>query len=485
MALTFPTSPTNGQIFTDTITGNRYVYDSSKSIWKFSSNSVGMSVSSTPPANVAAGAMWFNREIGRTFVYYDDGDSVQWIETVPAGTIDTNTIAGYVNPIFAATNNAYTVANVGFSVTNAAFGIANTHFANTPNASFSSSFNVPNGSVSIGTNAFPVGKFQVVTANGEISRFTATGNSGGYVVSYFDNSTPWYLGSAKAAIAGNINDLYLGSGTGTTNNLLLGVGGAEKARIDTNGLTITGNVGVGVSPTSKLFEIRKDQNLDTSLWITNNNQIAPGTNNSIIFGGYRDVDTVYQVAKISAIHGTGSSANANHSGSLAFFTQQATGGSNPELPIERMRINSSGYVTKPYQPFARVALRGVTSYVVSSGQIIVFNTADENVGSCFNTSTGRFTCPVAGVYVCMSAIELSVPSNSGWSINYSLYKNASNIAGVYEGTPATSYWLGKCYGMVTCAANDILDFRLLTNTSVTNESLPGDSRNYAMFYLLG
>ena len=71
MALTFPSSPTNGQIYADTVTGNRYVYDSAKSIWKFAANNVGMSVSSTPPSNVAPGAMWFNREIGRTFVYYD------------------------------------------------------------------------------------------------------------------------------------------------------------------------------------------------------------------------------------------------------------------------------------------------------------------------------------------------------------------------------------------------------------------------------
>ena len=86
MALTFPSSPTNGQVYTDTTTGNRYVYDSTNSIWKFSSNTVTMSVSSTPPANVSSGSLWFNREIGRTFVYYDDGDSIQWIETVPSGS---------------------------------------------------------------------------------------------------------------------------------------------------------------------------------------------------------------------------------------------------------------------------------------------------------------------------------------------------------------------------------------------------------------
>ena len=127
MALTFPSSPTNGQIYTDTVTGNRYVYDSAKSIWKFAANNVGMSVSSTPPSNVAPGAMWFNREIGRTFVYYDDGDSKQWIETVPAtGSFDSTLVTSYANsaatvlvtPAFNQANAAYTQANAAYTAAN-------------------------------------------------------------------------------------------------------------------------------------------------------------------------------------------------------------------------------------------------------------------------------------------------------------------------------------------------------------------------------
>lgn len=127
MALTFPTSPTNGQLYTDTTTGNRYIYNATVGVWSFSSNSVGMSVSSTPPANVAPGAMWFNREIGRTFVYYDDGDSKQWIETVPAtGSFDSTLVTSYANsaatvlvtPAFNQANAAYTQANVAYTATN-------------------------------------------------------------------------------------------------------------------------------------------------------------------------------------------------------------------------------------------------------------------------------------------------------------------------------------------------------------------------------
>ena len=236
MALTFPSSPTNGQIYADTATGYRYIYNSNSSAWIFSSNNVGMSVSSTPPSNVGSGSMWYNREIGRTFVYYNDGDSSQWVETVPAGSIDTSTIASYVNPIYASLNTNWSYTNTAYTFANIAVNTANTAFPNTSNVSFNGSFNLPLGTISIGTNAYPVGKLHVSTSNGEIARYTATGSSGGYNVLFIDNTTPWYIGSAKSTIAGNINDLYIGSGPGTTNNLIFGTAGTDRLRINSDGV---------------------------------------------------------------------------------------------------------------------------------------------------------------------------------------------------------------------------------------------------------
>ena len=128
MALTFPSSPTNGQIFTDTATGYRYIYNATAGVWAFSSNNVGMSVSSTPPGNVGSGSMWYNREIGRTFVYYNDGDSSQWVETVPAtGSFDSTLVTSYANS--AATvlvTPAFNQANAAYNTANAAYANSNT-----------------------------------------------------------------------------------------------------------------------------------------------------------------------------------------------------------------------------------------------------------------------------------------------------------------------------------------------------------------------
>lgn len=127
MALTFPSSPTNGQIYTDTVTGNRYMYDSTNGVWKYAANNVGMTISSAPPPGAAPGAMWYNKEVGRTFIYYDDGDSKQWVETVPAvGSFDSSTMAGYANAAtILAVAPAYNTSNAAFNTANAAYASAN------------------------------------------------------------------------------------------------------------------------------------------------------------------------------------------------------------------------------------------------------------------------------------------------------------------------------------------------------------------------
>lgn len=384
MALTFPSSPTNGQIYLDTITGNRYIYNSNTGSWVFSSNSVGMSVSSTPPSNVGPGSMWYNREIGRTFLYYNDGDSSQWVETVPSGSIDTTTIASYVNPIYASLNTNWTYTNTAYTFANIAVNTANTAFPNTPNVSFNGSFNVPNGAVSIGTNAFPVGKFHVSGANGEISRFTATGASGGYHVSYFDNSTPWYFGSAKATIAGgNINDLYFGSGSGTTNNLIFGTAGTERLSV----VGSNGNIGIGTSVPSTLNgNVSKLVNVVSPL-----NSCINFTSNTVAFGGLLEFNRTGRSGSTRYAQFQGQT-DASDGGALVFYTAAAAAD-----VTERMRIDSAGRVTKPSQPF----FMGYPTTDYSAGSMPTRTmdvTAYFNNGNHFNATTDIFTCPITGWY---------------------------------------------------------------------------------------
>ena len=68
---------------------------------------------------------------------------------------------------------------------------------------------------------------------------------------------------------------------------------------------------------------------------------------------------------------------------------------------EASRIDSSGYWKHSKMPrfMAQFNVASDTSSAVGTNVPIVFNLTHENIGSCYSTSTGKFTAPVDGVYV--------------------------------------------------------------------------------------
>ena len=114
MPLNFPNSPTDGQIYTDSTTGNRYSWDNTRQIWKWSPNTVSTSVSSLPPGSPAQGTLWWNTELGRLFLYYVDDDTGQWVEASPVPGVNT----GISNTVAAAFNTANSrLANTDIVIT--------------------------------------------------------------------------------------------------------------------------------------------------------------------------------------------------------------------------------------------------------------------------------------------------------------------------------------------------------------------------------
>jgi hypothetical protein len=173
-----------------------------------------------------------------------------------------------------------------------------------------------------------------------------------------------YLGQAAAANSlsnlAAIGDVVLRSQT----NLLFTAGGdTERMRI-----SASGSVSIGTTSTT-------GQALNTAnAGVTNTNTYL-GTGQLRVGGGSdHGSSTVLSVAP-----------------GVVTFDRPGVGGG-------ALTINSSGYVTLPSQPsFYATSTAGETAY--TSGQVIVFNTTRHNTGSHYNTSTGRFTAPVAGKYL--------------------------------------------------------------------------------------
>jgi len=77
MAFDFPASPSEGQIF-NAPGGPTYVFNTP--VWKAIGQGQIAIVSDTPPSNPANGALWYESDSGILFIWYNDGNSSQWVQ---------------------------------------------------------------------------------------------------------------------------------------------------------------------------------------------------------------------------------------------------------------------------------------------------------------------------------------------------------------------------------------------------------------------
>ena len=94
--------------------------------------------------------------------------------------------------------------------------------------------------------------------------------------------------------------------------------------------------------------------------------------------------------------------------------------------VTAMTCDSTGRIAQPAKPSFKALLTG-SNHTVGNNNIVPFNTVSVgnnrswNIGGHFNTSTSKFTCPVAGLY---------------W-FNFQCYSNDSG----------NQYWLTEIYNM--------------------------------------
>jgi hypothetical protein len=302
------------------------------------------------------------------------------------------------------------------------------------------------------------------------TRLTAADSSGNLSVSGIVTA---------ATFSGNVNS------TGISTFTTLNVTQSNPTRLNVTGVsTFTSGpvlIGSGTSTGTSSQRLQVDGNAYVS------GQLGIGRTNPVS-GSYLDI----LAGSISAPTykgyvriGGNSAQNLNSNGGIEFLSTTFSNGygwraHSPDLGggsvpfvvesradsstwTERLRIDQSGRVTRPYQPaFNATGTGGNVNY--SAGNIFQFNIADLNVGSHFDTSTYRFTAPVAGVYLFGVLLYVNSSISACFAVNGTQTYGGSDVQPLVYGDATRSY---SAQLLVSLSASDIVDFRSRDSTGST------------------
>ena len=96
MAINFPDSPAPNDTFS--INGRRYIWDGFK--WGGGLVTTAVTISSnTAPTTPVINDLWWNTDEGALYVYYNDGNTSQWVSAAPPGIDGTNSVVSVNSPL--------------------------------------------------------------------------------------------------------------------------------------------------------------------------------------------------------------------------------------------------------------------------------------------------------------------------------------------------------------------------------------------------
>jgi len=226
----------------------------------------------------------------------------------------------------------------------------------------------------------------------------------------------------------------------------------------------SGNVGIGTSSPSAPIEIsRSDAGIIQYITNTGSNQAYTAYGNSDNPPWSQDFGTAGGLL-VGIDHDETGVVYQGGNKALRFGTNAT----------ERMRIDSAGRVTMPYQPtFMVVDGNGYND----DGYLNSFSTIKHNTGGHFNNSTGQFTAPVGGTYLFTAGILVS--SGQGrleYKLNYngSTVVNGNGTGSTFDGPTLTAF--------VQMNANDYVRVDRVSGTAYNNGT---HSNTYFGGYLLG
>ena len=220
---------------------------------------VAIAITNVAPTNPSAGNLWYDLDLGRTFLYYTDQDGSQWVDANPSGTSSSG-----VNYWGSTNAGIYTTGNVAIGTNVVSTG--STALWVQGDARITGILSVGQGTITINGNTNTISAIGI-NASGIVTGSSFRPSSGYYQSANGTNSFYVYDGTGNVAFQGTIGASQINSASGykaldfsssttpsvnITNGLNVGTGGTI---ITTTGI---GSVGVGTTAPTAKFDIRGD-----------------------------------------------------------------------------------------------------------------------------------------------------------------------------------------------------------------------------------
>jgi hypothetical protein len=278
-----------------------------------------VTTSDTAPVSPSDGDLWYDSVGGRTYVYYDDGDTSQWVDTSPQGS--------GVSDAISEGNTSAEVIDTG----------SDGRFVVTTEGSERLRITSA-GLVGIGTNS--PGSYNseaddlVIYNSGDGGITIATGSSTGQNKIYFAKGT-----TGSEQYQGYI--VYNQSAT-SNGSMVFGVGGSNKVAI-----TEAGNVGIGItSPSARLNIAEGNANAVSTTSTDVNRVLLTDTSGSTSAGAGYSLDfegTYGGLGRIAISKSNSATAGTSRdTGAFRLFLNQNLGEDSYAAFTEALTIDSNG-----------------------------------------------------------------------------------------------------------------------------------------------
>lgn len=226
--------------------------------------------------------------------------------------------------------------------------------------------------------------------------------------------------------------------------------------------SINNSVGGSNSGVTNTFTISNDSNTASS-----------AANQQITVGGATasDPQTTYTITGATSF-----SVGIDNSASDAFVIAASTALGTTNV----MSVATTGQINYPLQPAFVAYLSGNLTNKTGDGTnyTIIFDSTLKNIGTCYNTSTGTFTAPVAGTYIFNMNVfltNLGVAHNSGSGGLIS--SNTAHNLTYYQGNPgivaAGASFVVNSSVIIPMAASETLIVQMLVSGSTKTVGLAG------------